>query len=198
MQTKEDSVGFSLPPCPSDLTRPVGLRESNEKRGGGAPDPGLPENGQRRASPLLLPPHRRDRSHGALRFRLGSQHRHRRRKLELGRRRRRRGSFHDNPRGRRRRHGRVAEPPRRGPGGDAAAGYESSVKEGLQGESGFKGLRDKDSRPLLFSSITFILYPLPFSFNLCPLSCGSAAGTLLAPLRLKPVIAPWAWAIMQS
>ena len=34
------------------------------------------------------------------------------------------GSLHDNPRGRRRRHGRFTQPPRRGPGGDAARGMK--------------------------------------------------------------------------
>ena len=49
-----------------------------------------------------------------------------------GRQRRRRGRFHDNARGRRRRHGRFTQPPRRGPGGDAEAGDEAALKSSDQ------------------------------------------------------------------
>ena len=48
--------------------------------------------------------------------------------------RRRRGHLHNNPRGRRRRHGRFTQPPRRGPGGDAAPEHESYPEVRVQGK----------------------------------------------------------------
>ncbi len=68
------------------------------------------------------------------------------------------GHLHNNPRGRRRRHGRFTQPPRRGPGRDAAPEHEAALRPGYRAQ-GQGSRKCKEGRALCVRPYFFLPVP---------------------------------------